>query len=63
MGLPDLITYDAGSNFVSKEFCQFTTSIAITTKTVPLEAYWSMRLIERYHAVFQRVYKVIANDL
>ncbi len=63
IGPPDLITHDAGSNFVSKEFCQYATSMAIATKSVPVEAHWSIGMVERYHAVLRRAYKVIADDL
>ena len=37
--LLDLIIHDAGSNFVSKKFCQYATSMAIATKSVPIEAH------------------------
>lgn len=63
IGLPDPITHNAGSNFDSKEFCQYATSMAIATKSVPVEAHWLIGMVERYHAVLQRAYKVIADDL
>lgn len=63
IGPPDLITHDAGSNFVSKKFRQYATSMAIATKTVPVEAHWSIGSVERYHAVLRKAYKVIADDL
>ena len=39
IGPPDLITHDAGTNFVSKEFCQYATPMAITTRSVQVKAY------------------------
>ena len=40
------ITHDAGKNFISKEFQQYIIAIAILTKAVPVEAYWSVGLVE-----------------
>lgn len=37
--------------------------MAIATKSVSVEAHWSIKMIERYHAVLQKAYKVIADDL
>ena len=63
LGPPDYIHHDAGKNFVSREFCQLATSLGSTTKSVPVEAHWSIGLVERYHAVLRRAYKVIMEDL
>ena len=63
IGPPDLITHDAGTNFVSKEFRKYAKSMAITTRSVPVGAHWSIGLVERYHPVLRRAYKVIAADL
>ena len=37
--------------------------MAITTKNVPVEAHWSIGIVERYQTVLRRAYKVIAADL
>ena len=37
--------------------------MAIATKTVSVKPHWSIGLVERYHTVLPRVYKIIANDL
>lgn len=63
LGPPDYILHDAGKNFVSREFRQFAISMAITTKNVPVEAHWSIGIVERYHAVLRQAYKVITEDL
>ena len=39
IGSSDFITHDAGTNFVSKEFCHYATSKALTTRSVQVEAY------------------------
>lgn len=63
IGPRDHITHDVGTNFISKEFCQYAMSMAITTRSVPVEAHWSIGMVKRYHAVLRRAYKVIAADL
>ena len=63
LGPPDYVRHDAGKNFVSKEFRQFASSMAITTKSVPVEAHWSIGIVERYHAVLRRAYKIIIDEL
>ena len=60
---PDHIVHDAGSNFVSKEFKQYANSLAITTKAVPVEAHWSIGVVERYHPILKRAYAVIVADI
>ena len=37
--------------------------MAIIIKTVPVEAHWSIEIVERFHSVLKRVYKVIMEDL
>lgn len=50
-GPPDYIYHNAGKNFISKKFCQLATLLENTTKSVSVEAYWSIRLVKQYHAV------------
>ena len=61
--LPDLITHNAGKNFVASKFCQHANSLAISTKSVLLEARWSVGLIERAHPILQRAYEIITEEL
>jgi hypothetical protein len=63
VGPPDQITHDAGKNFISKEFRQYAKGMAISTKSVPVEAHWSVGLIERAHPILRRAYEVIFDDL
>ena len=63
LGPPDLVTHDAGKNFISKEFRQYTTSLGITTKSVPVEAYWSIDMVERAHPELRRAYNIITEEL
>ncbi len=63
IGPPDHITHDASKNFVSKEFTTYTNSMAISTKSVLVEAYWSVRLVERAYLTLRRAYQVISEEL
>ena len=60
---PDLITHDAGKNFVSKEFKQYTTILRISIKAVPVEAHNSIGIIERYHGPIRRAYQIIITEI
>ena len=46
MGPPKYITHNAGRNFISKEFQQYATAMAISIKAVLVKAYWSVRLVK-----------------
>jgi hypothetical protein len=59
VGPPDLIVHDAGKNFASQEFKQNASNMAITTKCVPVEAHWSIGLVERAHASVRRAFDII----
>ena len=37
--------------------------MAVSTKSVPVEAYWSIGLVERAHPVLRRAYKIITEEL
>ena len=63
LGPPDLITHDAGKNFVSKEFKQYAAAMGTTTKSVPVEAHNSIGMVERYHGPLRRAYQIITVEL
>ena len=58
-----MITYNAGKNFISKDFKYLAIIMGITTKTVPVEAHWSIGKVEHYYAVLRRVYQIISEEL
>lgn len=62
IGPPDLITHDAGKNFISREFRQNAKAMSISTKAVPVEAHWSIGILERSHEVLRRVFKIIEEE-
>jgi hypothetical protein len=63
LGPPDLITHDAGKNFVSKEFKQYAGNLGITVKPVPVEAHNSIGIVERYHGPLRRAYQIIVAEI
>ena len=63
MGPLELITYNAGKNFISKEFKYYARDIGVTTKSVLVEAYNSISLVERYYSPLRRIYKIITEEL
>src|SRR6266536_3900851 len=59
LGPLDMVVHDARKNFVSTEFKQLANSMAIEIKEVPVEAYNSVGLVERYHTPLRRSYEII----
>ena len=59
---PEYITHDAGKNFISREFRQYAQSIAISTKSVPIEAYWSIGLVECAYPILYCIYQIITKE-
>lgn len=58
-GPPDLITADAGKQFMARKFKQYTTNMVIIVKNAPVEAHYSICMVERYHGPLRRVYSII----
>ena len=63
LGLLDLITHNAGKNFVSKEFKQYATIIGISIKGVLVKVYNSIRIVERYYSLLRRAYQIIITKI
>jgi hypothetical protein len=63
LGPPDHIVSDAGKNFVSKEFKKYADIIGIRTRAVPVEAYNSIEIVERYHGPLRRIYQILCIEL
>jgi hypothetical protein len=61
-GPPDYIFHDAGKNFASREFRQYAASMATITKSVPVEAHWSIGIVERAHPLLRRAYKIMTEE-
>ena len=58
-----MIIYDTKKNFISKNFKHLAIIIGITTKIVLVEAYWSIRKVERYYIVLRCVYQIVSKEL
>ena len=61
LGPPDRPTHDAGLNFASREFRQNAQTTSININVVPVEAYWSVGIIERAHLTLRRAYQIIVD--
>jgi hypothetical protein len=55
--------HNAEKNFTATEFKQLVSSILIKVKEVFVKAYNSVRLVERYHTLLRRAYKIIKKEL
>jgi hypothetical protein len=55
--------YNAEKNFTATEFKQLTFSMLIKVKEVLVKAYNSVRLVEQYHALLRRAYKIMKEEL
>lgn len=62
-GPPDYIITDAGKNFISKNFVQNASALTIKTKAVPIEAHWSIGMVERYHLMLRRTYEIVCQHM
>jgi hypothetical protein len=63
LGPPEQIVTDAGKNFASKEFDQYTTTLGTRIKIVPVEAHNSIGIVERYHGPIRRAYTIITTEI
>jgi len=63
LGPPDIIAYDAGKNFISREFKQYVVNMGTTTKSVPVEAYNLISIIECYHGLLWCIYHIITSEI
>ena len=45
----DLVTYNAGKNFINKEFKQYVNTIGINIKGVLVKAHNSISMVEQYY--------------
>ena len=63
LGPLELIAHDTGKNFISKEFKHYARDMGVTTKSVLVEAYNSISLVERYYSPLRRIYKIITEEL
>ena len=63
LGPPKQIVTNASKNFASKEFDQYATTLGTRIKIVPVEAYNSVGIVERYHGPIRRTYTIITTKI
>jgi hypothetical protein len=63
LGPLDLVTHNAGKNFISKEFKQYASTMGISTKGVLVEAHNAIGMVEQYHRPLQRAYQIITVEI
>ena len=49
LGPPDMIVYNVGKNFISKEFKQYMVNMGIIIKSVLVKVYNLIGMVERYY--------------
>lgn len=59
---PDLVTHDAGKQFVTKVFQTNSALLHVDTKCVPIESPNSMSYVERYHTQIRHAYKIVTTE-
>ena len=63
LGPSDIITYNIGKNFVSKEFKQYAIIFGIVIRSVPIKAHNLVGMVERYYSPLRRIYYIITAEL
>ena len=58
-----MITYDTKKNFISKNFKYLAIIMGITTKTVLVEVYWSIKKVKRYYVILHCAYQIVSKKL
>lgn len=62
LGPLDLITHDAGKQFMDRVFWSNSEMLRIQTKSVPIESPNSISYVKRYHVAVSRAYNIIKNE-
>jgi hypothetical protein len=55
--------HNAGKNFLSTKFRQYTKLLAIKVKEVLIKAYNSISKVKRYYILLRRLYKILQDKL
>lgn len=63
LGPPDIISHDAGKNFVSKEFQKYAFDIGTPTRGIQVESHNSIGLFERCHGPLRRIYHIVKSEI
>ena len=60
---PNLVTADAGKQFIAKKFKHYAANIGIIVKNALVEAYHSIGIVKRYHRSLRRAYSIITIEI
>ena len=60
---PNIIIYNIGKNFISKEFKQYTIILGIVTRSVPIKAHNLVGMVKRYYGPLYYIYYIIIAEL
>jgi len=63
LGPPDMIIYNAGKNFISKEFKQYAIILRTAIRNIPIKAYNLVGMVKCYHGPLHRIYHIIITEL
>jgi len=63
LGPLNIITHNIGKNFISKEFKRYAIILGTSIRSVPVEAYNLVRIVERYYSPPRRIYYIITAEL
>jgi hypothetical protein len=63
LGPPDIIIYNTGKNFISKEFRQYAIVFGTVIRSVPVKAHNLIRIVECYYGPLYRIYYIITAEL
>jgi len=58
-----MIAYNIEKNFISREFKQYAVNIGTTIKSVPVEAYNLISMVERYYSPLRYIYHIITSKI
>ena len=63
LGPPNIIAYNIGKNFISKEFKKYAIIFRIAIRSIPIKAHNSGGMVERYYSPLYRIYHIITIKL
>src|SRR6266702_6586022 len=63
LGPLDIIIYNTGKNFISKEFKQYAIIFRMAIRSVLVKAHNLVRMVKRYYGPLCRIYHIITKEL
>ena len=63
LGPLDIIIYNIGKNFISKEFKQYTIIFGTAIRSIPIKAHNLVGMVECYYSPLCRIYRIIITKL